>query len=623
LGERLGDLTGHLGLSVAVWHGDVGQSQRRRIASAPPDVLLTTPESLEVLLSMASAERRALLFGLRAVVVDEIHAFFGVDRGTQLLALLERLQSSIDRDVQRIGLSATIGNPAELLEWLRGSTKESANLVRVARAVDRAEAFELHYQESLPGAVREIARFRGEKAIVFCRTRSDVEELTHALAADGHLVWAHHSALSRQTREEAELEFRAAHAGALVATSTLELGIDIGDLDRVVQIDAPTTVASLLQRLGRTGRRGGAATMTFVATNAEQLVLAAALLALHAAGWVEPLVPPWQPFPVLAQQLLATVLQTSGLSRNALADRLAGNAAFSRITRIEIDQLIGHLIATTVLEVVDGSVTFGDLGERRFGYRQFMQLASVFQGTESVTVQAAQREVGTLDRWFIDEMIARDRSTFLLNGRAWSVVGWPDFGSVLEVTSASSAEAPLFFGSGLVLSHAVMQSVRGILASAEPLETLLLGRTSVSTSVTEQITAMRKASEAQRLDRPANPLISDGVNAQLFTYAGLRANRLVNDLVFDPFAVKTTLTNTAVKFRARDLSAQTLLERFAALLNCDLQAEVSTLPTHGAANTKFYELLDLAAQRKFSHERAYDVDGAQRTFANGIRIGLS
>jgi len=321
--------------------------------------------------------------------------------------------------------------------------------------------------------------------------------------------------------------------------------------------------------------------------------------------------------------LLATVLQTSGLSRNALADRLAGNAAFSRITRIEIDQLIGHLIATTVLEVVDGSVTFGDLGERRFGYRQFMQLASVFQGTESVTVQAAQREVGTLDRWFIDEMIARDRSTFLLNGRAWSVVGWPDFGSVLEVTSASSAEAPLFFGSGLVLSHAVMQSVRGILASAEPLETLLLGRTSVSTSVTEQITAMRKASEAQRLDRPANPLISDGVNAQLFTYAGLRANRLVNDLVFDPFAVKTTLTNTAVKFRARDLSAQTLLERFAALLNCDLQAEVSTLPTHGAANTKFYELLDLAAQRKFSHERAYDVDGAQRTFANGIRIGLS
>jgi len=284
LGERLGDLTGHLGLSVAVWHGDVGQSQRRRIASAPPDVLLTTPESLEVLLSMASAERRALLFGLRAVVVDEIHAFFGVDRGTQLLALLERLQSSIDRDVQRIGLSATIGNPAELLEWLRGSTKESANLVRVARAVDRAEAFELHYQESLPGAVREIARFRGEKAIVFCRTRSDVEELTHALAADGHLVWAHHSALSRQTREEAELEFRAAHAGALVATSTLELGIDIGDLDRVVQIDAPTTVASLLQRLGRTGRRGGAATMTFVATNAEQLVLAAALLALHAPG---------------------------------------------------------------------------------------------------------------------------------------------------------------------------------------------------------------------------------------------------------------------------------------------------------------------------------------------------
>ncbi len=620
LGARLGDLTGHLGLTVGVWHGDVGQSQRRRIASAPPDVLLTTPESLEVLLSMASAERRALLFGLRAVVVDEIHAFFGVDRGTHLLALLERLGSSIDRDVQRIGLSATIGNPAELLEWLRGSNKNSASLVRVARSADRAEAFELLYHESLAGAVREIARFRNEKVIVFCRTRSDVEKLTHALASDGHLVWAHHSALSRQTREEAELEFRASEAGALVATSTLELGIDIGDLDRVVQIDAPTTVASMLQRLGRTGRRGGPAKMTFVATNSEQLVLAAALLTLHAAGWVEPLLPPWQPFPVLAQQLLATVLQTGGLSRGELADRLSENAAFSRITRIDIDELIGHLVATAVLEVIDGSLTFGEVGERRFGYRQFTQLASVFESTDSVTVQAAEREVGTLDRWFIDEMIARDRSTFLLNGRAWSVVGWPEFGPVLEVTPAAIADAPLFVGSGLVLSRAVMQSVRSVLATAKPLEVLLPPGTSVAGTVTAQLAALREASEAQKLDHSANPLISDGPNAQLFTYAGLRANRLINDLVFELFAVKTTLTNTAIKFRARSVSADKLLERFTKLSNCDLEAEVSALPTHAAANTKFFDLLDPAAQRKFSHERAYDVYGAKRMLEGGIRV---
>lgn len=620
LGERLSEVTGQLGLSVGVWHGDVGQSQRRRIAAAPPDVLLTTPESLEVLLSMASPERRALLLGLRAVVVDEIHAFFGVDRGTQLLSLLERLTVSLDRDVQRIGLSATIGNPVELLEWLRGSTREPGKLVQVARSAERAEVFELHYRESLPGVVAEIARFVGEKTIVFCRTRSDVEELTHALAAAGHSVWAHHSALSRETREDAETEFRAAAAGALVATSTLELGIDIGDLDRVVQIDAPTTVASMLQRLGRTGRRGGPAMMTFVATNQEQLMLAGALLKLHAVGWVEPLVPPWQPFPVLAQQLLATVLQTGGLSRSELADRLSDNAAFTRIGRPDIDRLIGHLLATAVLQVVDGSLTFGEHGERRFTYREFTRLASVFQSTESVTVQASDREVGTLDRWFVDEMIARNRSTFLLNGRAWHVVGWPESGSDLAVTPAAVADAPLFVGSGLVLSRAVMQSIRGMLASTEPLETALPDGTRLSEAAKAQFAALRAASEPQTLARAASSLIDDGATAQLFTYAGLRANRLVSDLIFEPIAVKTTITNTGVRYKAKDVTANHVSTRFTALSGSNLEAERFGLPSHAAATAKFFDLLDAAAQRRFSHERLYDVAGAVQTFADGMRV---
>ncbi len=620
LGERLGELAGHLGLTVGVWHGDVGQRERRRIASAPPDVLLTTPESLEVMLSLASSERRALLLGLRVVVVDEVHAFYGIDRGTQLLALLERLQFWGEHDVQRIGLSATIGNPADLVTWLQGSSERPTSLVRVARSAERTEAFELRYQTRLSGVVADIAQFEREKIIAFCRTRSDVEELAHALERSGRPAWAHHSALSRENREDAERAFREAREGVLVATSTLELGIDIGDLDRVVQVDAPTTVASLVQRLGRTGRRGGEAAMTFIATNPEQLTLVAALLALHAKGWIEPIVPPWRPFPVLAQQILATVLQSGGVGRSVLTDQLARNAAFSRITRDEIDGLLDYFIAESVLELADGALTFGLVGERRFGYRNFMELTSVFQSTESVLVRSGGRDVGTLDRWFIEEMLARDRSTFLLNGRAWNVERWPEADAVVDVVAASSADAPLFLGAGLVLSWDVMQSVRRILADQGRLEDLMPPRTLVASEAAQALDELRLVSAPQRLERASNPLIKNGRLWQLYTYAGVRANRLICDLVFEPLALAATVTNTAIKFRVNALDVEALRSRIAVLSANDTGSLLADRKERPAVNAKFADLLSEVALRLFSQERAYDTDGALLAARAGIHV---
>jgi ATP-dependent Lhr-like helicase len=620
LGERLGELCEYAGLRAEVWHGDVGQRERRRIAGSPPDILLTTPESLEVLLSMASGERHALILGLQSVVVDEAHAFYGIDRGTQLLALLERLQFAVERDVQRIALSATIGNPADLGSWLRGSSGREVEIVKVARSSSRTEAFDVTYRESLAGVANAVAKFQDEKLIAFCRTRSDAEELAHALAASGHSAWAHHSALSKVNREDAEREFREARSGMLVATSTLELGIDIGDLDRVVQVDAPMTVASLLQRLGRSGRRGGTAKMSFVATNAEQLLLVFGLLTLHADGWVEPLVPPWQPFPVLAQQILATVLQTGGISRDGLIDEIERNAAFVRISRSESASVVDHLVAESILSVVDGSLTFGLAGEQRYSYRQFMELASVFRGTESVVVRAGEREVGTLDRWFIQEMLARDRSTFLLNGRAWNVERWPQADSILEVTGAATAEAPLFLGSGLVLSWPVMRSIRRILAAQSPVIPSVPADTAIGEQATRMFESVWEASRSQRLDRESSPLISDGATSQLYTYAGLRANRLVADLAFEAIGHSATVTNTSIRFKTKGLSAERLRERFAELSASDVTESLSKISIVPKAEAKFLDLLDEFSRRRFSQERAYDLEGAWAIFNAGIHV---
>jgi ATP-dependent Lhr-like helicase len=263
---RLEAYTGWLGRSTAIWHGDITASGRQRILRDPPDVLLTTPESLEAMLISLKVEHRRLFTDLRAIVVDEVHAFAGDDRGWHRLAVLERLTRVTDKPIQRIGLSATIGNPAEMLLWLQGSgrTERSGTTVSpgtetAAGAVPargrsggdaRAAALpppgdvELDYVGSVSNAATVIASLhRGEKRLVFCDSRQLVEEIGAALRERGVTTFLSHASLPLDERHRAEQAFAEARDCVIVATSTLELGIDVGDLDRV-QVNAPPTVAS-------------------------------------------------------------------------------------------------------------------------------------------------------------------------------------------------------------------------------------------------------------------------------------------------------------------------------------------------------------------------------------------
>jgi ATP-dependent Lhr-like helicase len=612
LGERLGGMAGQLGLSVGVWHGDVGQRERKRLLAQRPDVLLTTPESLEVLLSLGNEMRRTLLESLRAIVVDEVHAFYGVDRGVHLLALIERVQTWAQHDIQRIALSATIGNPEELATWFRGSSKRPERLVRVDARHNRSECFDVRTCIGTGGVSEAVRMYDREKVLIFARTRSDVEEITHALLRREACAWSHHSALSRETREMSERAFRDGRSGFLVATSTLELGIDIGDLDRVVQVDAPSTVAALLQRLGRSGRRPGAdARMTFLPTNAEQIVLSLALLSLRSQGWVEPLQPPGRPFPVLVQQLLATILQTGGIARSSLVERLTHNAAFARIASNEIDLCIEHLLVKNVLDVADGSLVLGLYGERRYGRRAFSQLASVFSTLDTVTVVSGDREIGTLDRWFVDEMLERSRSSFLLSGKAWHVVQWPEAGSVLEVIPGSLAEGPLYAGGGIVLGFKVMQSVRQVLAAKDVHALPLPPMTCIDPDIHTCFEALRKESDAQRLAQPGTRVIADGAARQWFTYAGLRANRLLADLFRQSSEQTITVTNTSVRFQAA-FETERFVEKLQRLREPDaIEAQLANLIVrHIKSYEKFIDVLPELLRDEFVRDRAYDNHGA-------------
>ena len=246
-----------LGRRAFKWHGDTPQTQRKRFLRDPADVLLTTPESLEAMLMSAHVPARALFTGLQAVIIDEVHAFANDDRGAHLSAVLQRLSRFCARDLQRIGLSATVGNPEEILTWLNGDSQRTCSVVKPPLPPSSPDV-RLDFVQSVENAAHVITRlYKGEKRLVFADSRRDVEQIGSYLVDHGVRAFVAHGSLSAAQRRESEQAFEQGSDCVIVATSALELGIDVGDLDRVLQIDSPPSVASFLQRMGRTGRRTG------------------------------------------------------------------------------------------------------------------------------------------------------------------------------------------------------------------------------------------------------------------------------------------------------------------------------------------------------------------------------
>src|SRR5262249_21057524 len=305
--ERLERYYRMVGRRAEVWHGDVSPALKRRLAAEPPDCLLTTPESLEVMLVSGGVRHERLFANVRTLVVDEAHAFASDDRGWHLLSVLQRVRRLAGRDVQRLGLSATVGNPQDLLHWLSAGSGRPGQVINPADPAVPGSSpdaeVELDYVGSTENAARVIAALhRGQKRLVFCDSRSRVEQLGSLLRGQGVETFVSHSSLSLDERRQAERAFAQGRGCVIVATSALELGIDVGDLDRVVQIDAPATVSSFLQRMGRSGRRPGTRrNCLLLATTDEGLLRAAGLLRLWAAGHVEPALPPPRPLHILAQ----------------------------------------------------------------------------------------------------------------------------------------------------------------------------------------------------------------------------------------------------------------------------------------------------------------------------------
>jgi len=484
---RLETYSGWVGRRAALWHGDTATGTRRAILAAVPDVLLTTPESLESMLVSASVDHRRLFAGLRAVIVDEAHAFGAGDRGWHLLAVLERLSRIAGRPLQRVGLSATVGNPAGLLTWLQGSAAgQRAGVVvapeaaagpsaasrdrsdgpeAVTAALPAADAdIQLDYVGNVANAAKVIAAlYRGEKRLVFCDSKQLVEQLGVHLRELGVTAYLIHASLSLQERRRAELAFAEGRDCVIVSTSALELGLDVGDLDRVIQVNAPLTVTAFLQRLGRSGRRTGTRrNCLFLALREEDVLLAAGLLLAWSRGFVEPVAAPPSPRHVTAQQLLALCLQEGRVGERTWTQWLP-------LPELAADapQIAAYLAGQGYLDTDSGMLFIGPEAERRFGHRHFMTLMATFTGPPEFTVLHGRDEIGRVDPSLLADRVQGPR-LLLLGGRSWRVrwTDWKRRRCFVEPAEHGGRARWLSDGVG-GLSFEIARSMRDVLLGAD------------------------------------------------------------------------------------------------------------------------------------------------------------
>ncbi len=465
LGERLDRYTQMIGRRSSIWHGDIGQTDRKNTRLDPPDILITTPESLESMLISTNPQMKVHLRNLRAVVVDEIHAFAGDDRGWHLVSVLERLTARVGHHFQRIGLSATVGNPNQLLQWLAAGCSGEQTVVQPPVENSLPAEVTLDFVGSLANAATVISRLHQcEKRLVFCDSRSRVENLAGLLKTSGIQAFVSHSSLSIPERRRAEDAFAHGDDCVIVATSTLELGIDVGDLDRVIQIDSPPRVASFLQRLGRTGRRPGKSrNCLFLCTDDSALLRGAALILLWQQGYVEPIVPPMLPYHIIAQQALALCLQNSGLGHRDMAEQLRRLPPSHAMAASTISDILDHMVSTGIL-ATDGVRYFvGETGESAFGRRHFLELVSVFTSPPVLAVTDGRQDLGMVDQNLFFSPTPAEGRLLSLAGRGWRVerVDWKE--RRVYVVPTESMGKTNWFGSSAGLSLKMGQAIKEIL----------------------------------------------------------------------------------------------------------------------------------------------------------------
>ena len=483
---RLNELCEEAGIPVYRWHGDVSQSQKRKLLRKPSGVLQITPESLESLMINKHMEIPSLFSDLRFIVIDEIHSLLRGDRGMQTFCLIERMCKLAGCSPRRIGLSATIGNPEAAGEFLAAGSDSPTIIPKFDAGKEVWRLSMEHFfstdpqadegkeititppvtemptdtapQAADPGIGYIFEHTRGKKCLVFTNSREECESVCQLLRQyceanhEPERFLIHHGNLSASYRESAEEEMKDDNSlMSVCATATLELGIDIGKLERAFHIDAPFTVSGFLQRLGRTGRRGEPSEMWFVMREEHPesramlpelipwyLIQGIALVQLYIEErFVEPPRLDRLPYSLLYHQTMSTLASCGEMTPGELASRVLPLACFHRVTQEDYRLLLRHLIGTDhINRTENGGLIVGIAGERVTNNYKFY---AVFQENIEYRVRTGSEELGTIVK------PPPEGDKIAIAGRVW-VVDEVDHKRRLVYCSLVKGNIPAYFG---------------------------------------------------------------------------------------------------------------------------------------------------------------------------------
>ncbi len=453
---RIEELLDISGIPVTHWHGDVAQSHKKKLLEKPRGILQITPESLESMLMNRSNDLIRLFCGLQFVIIDEIHTLTGSDRGNQIICQLCRLGRLIGNHPRRIGLSATVGDSALAAAWLGAGSGRDTDVPEITPEklrwrlgmehfyIQNDDHLQSDQAKTLSGENKRAQIdagyeymydcVRDKKSLVFSNSREETEFVTATLRqiaknrGDKDIFLIHHGNLSASIREEAEQKMKDDDVLAVTcATVTMELGIDIGKLERVVQNASPNSVSSLLQRLGRSGRRGQPPEMMLVFREENplpntplpqlfpwELLRAIAIVQLYIEErFIEPPRIKNLPFSLAFHQTLSVLASSGELTPRALAERVLALPPLSGITKEDYKTLMVSMIENDYIEMTEEKgLIVGLAGERLISSFKFY---AVFKDSEDFTVRCESEEIGTITT----PPPVGDR--FALAGRVWEV----------------------------------------------------------------------------------------------------------------------------------------------------------------------------------------------------------
>lgn len=552
--DRLELLCGRIGTNVHRWHGDVASSRKKQLMDNPSGVLQITPESLEAIFVNRGSQVPRLLHGLSYLVVDEMHAFMGTERGAQLQSLMHRVDLSVRRRVPRIGLSATLSDTGVAANFLRPGDSSQVTAVdagdegqqvriqlrgyvalppamsskEASQAITEVTLEDTETADRLAIASDIFGLLRGSDNLVFANARRDVEVYADLLTRRcdqrqvPHEFWPHHGSLSKDMREAAEDYLKdASKPATAICTSTLEMGIDIGTAASVAQIGPPPSVAALRQRLGRSGRRGDPPMLRMFTSEQPidirssivdelrcQIVQSAAMVRLMLGRWLEDPDDPGYNYSTLVQQILSVIAQHGGASAADLYRALCGPGPFTLVDKSRFVQLLRAMAdKDLVIQASDGLLLHGQVGERHVNHYEFY---AAFKTAEEWRLVSGSKTLGAVP---ISHPLWTG-ATLIFGGRRWTVTDLDLSKRVVHLERSSGGTPPNFGGNAALVSNGVRKEMAAVYRSDETPSWL-------DETARSLLAEGRDAFRRYRLDRTT--VIDQGTGILLIPWAGDKA----------------------------------------------------------------------------------------------------